>query len=110
MGDRGQIKINDVYLYTHWYGSNLKKILASALNRGRSRWEDPEYLARIIFCEMVKGEEMDDEGFGIGPELHGDVGILLTIQENTITYQEIFNDVSKIYSSFQEFLQENFQR
>jgi len=63
MGDRGNIVVNmdrphdneEVYLYTHWGGSELKKMLASALARGRSRWDDPGYLARIIFCDMILG-------------------------------------------------------
>ena len=36
--------------------------------RGRSRWGDEPSLARIIFCEMVRGEENGGDeltGFGI---------------------------------------------
>ena len=60
MGDRGNIIVKDgnseVYLYTHWTGSDLPDVLRSALKRGKSRWNDGPYLARIIFCEIVKGE------------------------------------------------------
>jgi hypothetical protein len=38
----------------------------------RVRWEDAEYLTRIIFCEMVKGNETAETGFGIGLSKHGD--------------------------------------
>ena len=69
MGDRANIKMktgaDEVHLYTHWAGSELPAILKSALERGRSRWNDSQYLARIIFCEMVKGCEMEEMGFGI---------------------------------------------
>lgn len=82
MGDRGNIIVKDanseVYLYTHWTGSDLPDVLRAALKRGKSRWNDGPYLARIIFCEMVKGEEMDETGFGISSTL-GDGGTNITV-------------------------------
>ena len=69
MGDRRNIKMDmgggEVYFYTHWGGSELPKVLASALSRGKSRWDDTSYLARIIFCEMVKNEIEGTTGYGI---------------------------------------------
>jgi hypothetical protein len=56
----------DIYLYTHWGGAELPLTLQSALRR-RQRWDDDAYLARIIFCEMVKGDEAGETGFGIAP-------------------------------------------
>ena len=64
MGDRGLIAIEGVYLYTHWEGSDLPSILKHALER-KERWNDAPYLTRIIFCEMVKGDERAATGFGI---------------------------------------------
>jgi hypothetical protein len=69
MGDRGNVKVvqydgNGVYLYTHWGGSVLPFIVRDALAK-RWRWDDPAYLARIIFCEMVKGQENEETGYGI---------------------------------------------
>lgn len=70
MGDRGNIVILDengkpgIYLYTHWNGSGIGSILQRALSR-KQRWDDPSYLTRIIFCEMVKGEESGGTGYGI---------------------------------------------
>lgn len=82
MGDRGNIIVKDgeskVYLYTHWTGSELPEVLKSALRRGKSRWDDGQYLARIIFCEMVKGQEMDETGFGISSTI-GDGGTDITV-------------------------------
>lgn len=69
MGDRGNIKIGDIYFYTHWGGSEVLKDLKNALIRGKDRWNDEPYLARIIFCEMVQGQEMDNTGFGISTEV-----------------------------------------
>lgn len=65
MGDRGNIKVGKVYLYTHWGGSEITEILKSALIRGKGRWNDEPYLTRIIFCEMIKDDVMGDTGYGI---------------------------------------------
>ena len=69
MGDRANVIVHDgaetVCLYTHWAGTELPETLQAALIRGRERWDDAQYLARIIFCEMVKGCEMSVLGYGI---------------------------------------------
>jgi len=68
MGDRANVKVvegrSKVFLYTHGRGTELPIILQKALQRG-ARWDDGQYLTRIIFCEMVKGSEKDTTGFGI---------------------------------------------
>jgi len=73
MGDRGNICIRyedgaEIYFYTHWRGSAIKGMLQNALSK-HWRWDDPPYLARIIFCEMIDGNEKDETGFGIGPDI-----------------------------------------
>lgn len=75
MGDRGNIavqfnrdKSKRVWFYTHWSGCEMDSIIAAALARGKDRWRDDQYLARIIFCELVKDHPMDTVGFGIGVE------------------------------------------
>lgn len=77
MGDRAQVKVvlenKSIYLYTHWDGSELENIVISALKRGSDRLDDPEYLARIIFSEMIKDDIMGSTGYGIGNHQHGDV-------------------------------------
>ena len=70
MGDRANVYVHagdapGVYLYTHWNGTLLPATVAHALERGKSRWEHEQYLARIIFCEMVQGFERELNGFGI---------------------------------------------
>ena len=77
MGDRAQVRIvgnldHAVYLYTHWTGSTLPETVRNALDRGRDHWDNPSYLARIIFCEMVKGDVDGTTGFGIDTAEHGD--------------------------------------
>ena len=74
MGDRGQIFVKDVgvYLYTHWSGYELRQILKKSLERGKDRWDDPEYLSRIIFDDMINGDK-GETGYGIGNTLHTDL-------------------------------------
>ena len=78
MGERGQIKIDKVYLYTHWRGFALKEILAEALSK-KWRWSDKEYLTRIIFDVMTKNERDTETGYGIGTNMHFDLGYPLLV-------------------------------
>jgi hypothetical protein len=72
MGDRGNIIIrattgsnrDDIWLYTHWGGSELEETLRRALAR-KQRWGDASYLARIIFCELMGKDTSGETGFGI---------------------------------------------
>lgn len=78
MGARAQIKIIEnegdpaVFLYTHWGARTILATLQRALAR-RQRWDDPEYLARIIFSEMIRDDINGETGFGIGTTEHGDL-------------------------------------
>jgi len=69
MGDRGNIEVKDgkgsVFLYSHWDGSELPKILANALDRAPDRVDDGPYITRVIFCEMVKDDVEGTTGYGI---------------------------------------------
>ena len=56
-----------IYFYTHWGAEHLEDVLRAALVRGRSRWGDPDYLARIIFSEMIQREVLETTGYGIAP-------------------------------------------
>ncbi len=95
MGDRAQIAVRHgkklVWLYTHWGGSEIYANLAAALKRGRSRWDDEEYLTRIIFSEMVKDGWEACTGFGIGVGMHGDIEYHVPIvdgEEQMITWRK----------------------
>ena len=61
-----------IYLYTHWGAECLEDTLRDALVRGRSRWADPAYLARIIFSEMIKDEVLETTGYGLAPHVMDD--------------------------------------
>ena len=74
MGDRGNIcmqesNTNKIFFYSHYNGYELFNVLQSALKRGKDRWDDESYLARIIFCEMIKDDLMSSTGFGISTYL-----------------------------------------
>lgn len=74
MGDRGQVlvKPSGIYLYTHWGATDLHKDVKSAIQRSHDRWDDEEYLTRVIFCEMIRNDLMGTSGYGIGTSYHGD--------------------------------------
>ncbi len=94
MGDRANVvlvekrkrTVTGIFLYTHWSGTELPAILQDALNRGQSRWTDPSYLARIIFNEMTKGDEMSLTGYGISTCLTDNEHplIIINLDDNTI--------------------------
>lgn len=70
MGDRANVRVlaeswpTDVYLYTHWTGTELPGIVQSVIAR-EERWTDPSYLGRMIFSAMVKDHIDAATGYGI---------------------------------------------
>jgi len=92
MGDRANIVIKQnsggegkdsrIYLYTHYSGYQLPEVLKSALIRGKDRWNDEPYLARIIFCEMASGDMNGLTGLGISTyETDGGYALLVVDAE-----------------------------
>lgn len=75
MGDRANVFLlqesdakgenKGLYFYTHWDGYKLPVVVQSALKKGQKRWDDPPYLARVIFCEMVSRKPSELTGYGI---------------------------------------------
>lgn len=86
MGERSQVKFEStgVHLYTHWGGRTLPRVVQNALAR-EARWNDPGYLARIVFDEMT-GDDDGTTGFGIDDHQHGDVHRIVKIdcREGTV--------------------------
>ncbi len=68
MGDRANIVIktdgDQVCLYSHWGGSDLPQILKDSLIIGKSRVTDYQYINRIIFQQMINGDD-SLTGYGI---------------------------------------------
>lgn len=86
MGDRANIVIESdtdmfpspVYFYTHWSGYSIKASLKKALIKGRERWDDPQYLARVIFQTLI-GKDNDVIGFGISTKIGDNDRPLITV-------------------------------
>lgn len=79
----GQVEIispyGRVYLYSHDYAKTLVSDVHRVLSK-KKRWDDPDYLSRMIFCEMIPTEFWEsDTGFGIGTQMYADVNLLVTI-------------------------------
>lgn len=110
MGDRGNIKFvyenkKEIFFYTHWKGTELPAILQSALQRGKGRWDDESYLARIIFSEMVKDEVLEETGYGITPCIYdNEHDILTVIPKHRFVCIEDENGNRKKLFTFQEYL------
>jgi hypothetical protein len=110
MGDRANIKMvyqdkSKVYFYTHWAGSELPETLKAALIRGKGRWTDEPYLARIIFSEMIQNEVMSETGYGISPYLCDNEHNILSVNCATqmVSIEDESNNIKMSYS-FMEFI------
>ncbi len=71
MGARVNVEVQyknepSIFLYSHWGGSELALKVKKALAK-RERWDDPQYLTRIIFCQMVGKDWEMTTGYGIAP-------------------------------------------
>ena len=113
MGDRGQVLIlpDKVYLYTHWTAYNLPKTVQEALNHNW-RWDDSEYLARIIFDTMISDDQGNETGFGIGSTLHSDVYRLVTVdcQNQSVKVEQVNYEPKVTFEgSFKEFVKAKFK-
>ena len=93
MGDRANVKCNGIYMYTHWGGSKLPAVVQTALERGKSRWNDEAYLNRIIFSEMIVNDVEGSTGYGLSLEVQdGDDRVIevdcktQTVRLNGVTY------------------------
>lgn len=96
MGDRGNIVIRQhgnegdgklIYVYTHWHGYKLPKLLQDALKR-KERWADESYLTRIIVSEIIKAVGINDPtGCGISTYLCDNEYPLLVVdsEEGTVS-------------------------
>ena len=117
MGDRANIKLIDnkdtegkeigvMWLYTHWGGHSLFEDLKSALIRGKSRWDDDSYLARIIFSEMIQGEVLDTTGYGLSTQM-GDGGedFCVDLTAGTVVVGDPREDLGRATFSFQDFIE-----
>ena len=120
MGDRGNVVVGtedgEVFLYSHWRGSDLVNIVKKSLktDRARRRWRNAAYLARILFQDMV-GDDDTEFGYGISPlppytgtEVYVDVTnqLITTLgfssNDRTCTFEEFVEDAGFKSSAIQE--------
>lgn len=115
MGDRGNIVVQEgagaegeppreVWLYSHWAGSELPRIAQEGLRRAKAAphsgpngsLDDASYLGRILFCQMLMDGSpelstavMDTSGFGIASQ-QGDGGteVYIDVAAQTVTIGE----------------------
>ena len=92
MGDRANVMVTsehygETYLYTHWGAHSLCEDVQRALAK-KWRWNDPSYLTRIIFEEMVgERDRFTETGYGISARI-GDPGqfiIEIDVDRQTVT-------------------------
>jgi len=77
MGNHANIYIQDstdpsdpgVTLYTHWDKDEIAQDLQQVLSR-KQRWNHPTCLVRMIFSQMIRGNETSGMGYGIQGGLH----------------------------------------
>ncbi len=107
MGCRGQVKIisqykdeKPIYLYTHWGADRLADVVRDAMDRGRGRWTHSEYLARIIFSDMIKDNIDGETGYGIGTGEHGDIEKLITVNlaDASVEIRDVYSGKVAIFS------------
>lgn len=91
MGDRANIAVlqgdgSAVVLYTHSGGYNLPEKLHTAIGR-RARWNNTQYLSRIIFDSMSESCQGEETGFGITTKVWDNSYPILTVDpEKNVIY------------------------
>jgi len=112
MGDRANIVVHEtvenkdatVFLYTHWGGYKIKETLQKALAR-KQRWDDPAYLTRIIFCEMVKKDVDGETGYGISTTMCDNEHNLLHVHPAQKIVKEVTEDGKMVKSwTFEQYI------
>ncbi len=88
---------NCIYLYTHWGADGLEETLANSLIRAKSRWNDENYLARIIFTDMTRNVGDELTGYGLAPyEIDPEFATLVVnLEKNTVNEVPFEDFISK---------------
>jgi len=94
MGDRSNIVVVDhkgdrVWLYGHWMGADSINVVRDVLGR-HARWDDPAYLARMLFEKMIEGAYDKETGFGISTFMCDNEYpvIVLDTRDQTVTLED----------------------
>lgn len=113
MGNRVNVAIREnytakpVYLYSHWDGEIMPAVVQAALKK-RKRWNDGQYLARIIFCEMLKNSNDEDTGYGISSSIYDNNNPIILIDVDSQTVSLVKGNKIKLTQykgiSFEDFI------
>jgi hypothetical protein len=109
MGDRANVYVHEgtrtgVYLYSYnaW---DLPEVVRVALTRGRNRWGDDQYLARIIFSQMIKDDVLGESNYGISSYCTDGASRVVDVDTgNQIIYLDA--DDGSLLWSFREYIKE----
>lgn len=93
MGDRGNVAIvqnksDQVWLYSHWGGSELPDRVREGLKAGTGRFNDDSYLTKIIIGHCVPADNWQEEtGYGISCRLQDNEHPIIVVD---IPRQKVF--------------------
>ena len=93
MNNRGQILFLDtgIVFYTHWHSEEIAKYVRDALIL-EEHWDDPEYLARLVFEQMLKTTE-PTTGLGIGVNVIATIPtVIINCEKETISLNLSFRE------------------
>ena len=70
MGDRAnfgftQSNGDTIVVYGHWAGNGMLDLLARAVEKARSRWNDESYATRIAISNLIQDEWASETGWGL---------------------------------------------
>ena len=95
-----------VYLYSHNDAMSMVSTVYEILSM-QTRWDDADYLARMIFCAMIPKDKWHEEkGYAIGTTLYDGIALLvsLNVPKQMIKIQ-VTNDLHNYESmSFGDFV------
>lgn len=99
IGERNYILLeNDgIYLYSQWDTvEELVGLVKSALKRGKDRWNDRQYLNRIIFSELIKNDVLGLTRYGLSNDIwDGQIVININVEKQTvngISFEKMISD------------------
>lgn len=110
MSNPGQLVVEDVgiYMYTHRDADDLEEVLFSAMEAGQSRWDQPDYMAKIIF-EELSAPTPKDTGAGLSSIRYQGVHRTLRVdfQEELVKMESIYTDDEGYEKSLNDFMREH---
>lgn len=103
MGNRANVYVHDgewtgVYLYTHNGADEVAAEVRTALAR-KQRWDDDQYLARIIFNTMTMGDEFGETGYGISAYLADGHNRIIDV-DTSIRQVRVFDEQPQSFGDF----------